>query len=99
MANTVEDMMVAGVMAGTVHVLSSIVRILEQSNLLQPNEFAAVMDQAANNLKPPRGSPFPPNFPRTDVQMLRRLAELLKRSQRGWKPIVIDGGLTPPENQ
>jgi hypothetical protein len=95
--NTVEDMLIAGVMSGTVHVLAAIVRILEQNKLLPADEFAATMNQVADEIEAAPNSPFPPNFPRTDVQMIRRLAEVLKRPQRGWKPIVIDGGLGQPK--
>jgi hypothetical protein len=70
MSNTVEDMMIAGVMTGTVHVLGCIVRILEQNKLIPADEFAAVMSQAADQLEAAPNSPFPPNFPRTDVRMI-----------------------------
>jgi hypothetical protein len=31
------------------------------------------------------------------VEAGRRLAEVLRRRKRGWKSIVIEGGLGPPE--
>jgi hypothetical protein len=97
MPNTPEDMMIAGVMTGTVHVLGCIVRILEQNKLIPADEFAAVMNEAADKIEADPNSPFPPNFPRTDVGIIRRLAATLERPQRGWKPIVIAGGLDQPE--
>jgi hypothetical protein len=98
MTNSVESMMIAGVMSGTVHILGCIVRILEQNKLIPADEFAAVMNEAADKIEADHpNSPFPPNFPRTDVRMIRRLAATLERPQRGWKPIVIAGGLDQPE--
>jgi hypothetical protein len=90
-------MMIAGVMTGTDHVLAGIVRILEQNNLLPANEFAATMNQVADEIEVAPNSPFPPKFPRTDVHLIRRPAQILERPQPGWKPIVIEGGLSPPE--
>lgn len=97
MTATTEDMMSAGIMTGTVHILASIVRILELNQLLRPDEFAEAMIQAATELEAAPGSPFPPNFPRPDALMMRRMATLLQRPEKGWKPVVIDGGLTPPK--
>lgn len=82
-----------GIMGGTAHMLASIVRILEEKGLLAPDEFASVLEEGVSGMaKEP--SPFPPGIQRFDALLMERVAKLLRgQKHKGWKPIVIQGGL------
>jgi hypothetical protein len=88
-----------GIMGGAAHMLASIVRILEEKGLVGPGEFADVLEQAIGNLdKEP--SPFPPGIQRYDALLMGRVAKVLRNQKnKGWKPVVIQGGLADEENK
>jgi hypothetical protein len=88
-------------MAATSEMISSIVRLLEKRGLVGPDEFANALEAGADwTEKDAANSPFPPGFPRFDVAMMRQTAAILKKKKKtgGWRPVVIDGGLSQQDN-
>ena len=77
------ELKLAQVMGATAEMLSSIVRLLELRGFVGTDVA---------------GSPFPRGFPRYDILMLRETARILRRKRRtgGWRPVVVQGGLSEP---
>ena len=82
-----------GIMGGTAHMLATIVRILEENELVERGEFASVLEESVSGLAG-EPSPFPPDVQRLDSALMVRVATILRTGKKkGWKPIVIQGGL------
>jgi hypothetical protein len=84
---------------GVVTMIAAIVRILEEKAIVPVGEFAASLEEAANAAE--INSPFPPGMLRFDLLMMRQTATTLRQQKErgGWKPIVIQGGLSEKSDQ
>ena len=93
------ELKLAQVMGATAEMLSSIVRLLELQGLVGTDEFSNAFERCTDTAeKVVAGSPFPRGFPRYDILMLRETARILRRKRRtgGWRPVVVQGGLSEP---
>ena len=93
------ELKLAQVMGATAEMLSSIVRLLELRGFVGTDEFSNAFERCADTAeKDVAGSPLPRGFPRYDILMLRETARILRRKRRtgGWRPVVVQGGLSEP---
>lgn len=85
----------AGLMGGTTLILASLILLLEEKKLIEPGAFAAALEEGAAHSETEKEHGIPEGFPRTDLVMMRQVALLLRKQiGRGWKPVVIQGGLS-----
>jgi hypothetical protein len=87
-----------GILTGTSTMIAAIVRILEEKGIVSPGEFSKVLEDTVSQTEKKN---IMGQVQRYDLMMFRGIVEALRRPGKGWKPIVIQGGLAdnehPPE--
>jgi hypothetical protein len=88
-----------GMMSAMAQMTASIVRLLEEKKLVELDAFAAALEDGVKAAEREKLPGLPPNFPRYDILMMRMTAKVLRKKKKGWRPIVIQGGIedTPPK--
>lgn len=88
------DMQTTLLMNAVSIMFSSVFLFLEEKGIVDTAAYAALLDQTAAAMKRDLARTMPKQFP-MDAAMLGLTAHLLRQNRnRGWSPVVIQGGLS-----